>query len=157
MPIQAKIIVVLLWLLSYGVVGGVGWHYGDKYRQGVVSTEQLASVNAAVEAGRISAKAESDAAMAFSKKQSDARLAASARDHALELELAKDEIARTCTGSDDSFWVLVSAIRSANRSSSETDSGDGAERGLPGAPRENLGGSGKGTGAGFGILRFLSH
>lgn len=114
MGIQAKVIALLVGMLSLVLAFGVGHHYGKKAERDAEASVKLAVVNGALDAGRISAKTEADKALAFAKRQADARAAASEAQHQLEMEIARDEAARQCRVSDPVFKRLLESVDRAN-------------------------------------------
>jgi len=120
MDLRVWLLVALGWCLSLGIMGGGSYYYGHKNALNEVAADQLKLVAAAAEAGRIATKTEGDIALAEQTKRSAMKLAARSRQHALELELTKDESIRNCRISDAAFRVLSDAVDSANGAKANT-------------------------------------
>lgn len=108
-------------LFALGLFGS-GVSVGYRYRDGRVAAERTEAAQQAAERARQESAVESAAALAHAKAQAAARAAARQKSRALELELAKDEAARTCRVSDNTYRLLNDTIRAANGAAPETRS-----------------------------------
>lgn len=102
-------------LLALCLAGSI-FYAGVRYERGNEAIERQAAIDDAVKRAREDAALESSIAMASAKAAEDRRTAAQARQHKLEVELAKDESARNCRISDGTFRVLSEAITETNAS-----------------------------------------
>ena len=105
-------------LLAFALaLAGSNWwsyHHGIDVAEGEQAERDRVIANAYLEAGRRNAEAESAASLRRAKAAAEARAKAADARHNLEMELVKDEAARTCRVGDATFRLLNDAINAAN-------------------------------------------
>ena len=106
----------ILLAFALALAGSNWWSYnhGLSVAEGEQAERELTIANAYLEAGRRNAEAESAASLRRAKAAAEARAKAADARHQLEMELAKDEAARTCRVGDATYRLLNDAISSAN-------------------------------------------
>ncbi len=112
--IQTMVLKLLAGVVALILAGGVGWHYGVKMERGEAALRENATAVATANAAREATEAEGRAALLAAQAAASRRAAARAKQHQLEMELARDETARNCRVSDGTLGVLRDAISSAN-------------------------------------------
>ncbi len=124
--IQTMALKLLAGVVAPVLAGGVGWHYGVKMERGEAALRENATAVATANAAREAAEAEGRAALLAAQVAASRRAAARAKQHQLEMELARDETARHCRVSDGTLGVLNDAIARANGAKAEASGRDGA-------------------------------
>ena len=106
----------ILLALALALAGTNWWSYnhGINVAEGEQAERDLLVANAYAEATRRNAAAELKAAEDRLRRSAERKAASAAATHNLELELARDEAARTCRVSDATLGVLNRAIDAAN-------------------------------------------
>ena len=106
----------ILLAFAFALAGSNWWsyHHGIDVAEGEQAKHDVVIANAYLEAGRRNAEAESAASLRRAKAAAEARAKAADARHNLEMELVKDEAARTCRVGDATFRLLNDAINSAN-------------------------------------------
>ena len=135
-------------LLAFALaLAGTNWwsyRHGIDVAEGEQAKHDVVIANAYLEAGRRTAEAESAASLRRAKAAAEARAKAADARHNLEMELVKDEAARTCRVGAGTLGVLQRSIRATN-DQIKAGGVDGAVR-----PVESAGnGDGSGTGTGI--------
>ena len=125
--------------LAVGLFGS-GVSVGHQWTEGVYAKAAAEALKGAVETARRDVEAESAASLAVAKANAARRAAATAKAHKLELEIARDETARTCRVSDSTFRVLTDSIDAANGAPPKTIRGDGSKPAVPEAGKSDSGG-----------------
>lgn len=124
--IQTLAVKLLAGLVALVLAGGIGWHYGAKMERGEAALRENATAVATANAAREATAAEGRLALRDAQAAALRRAAARAKQHQLELELARDETARNCRVSDGTLGVLNDAINRANGAEAEAGRSDGA-------------------------------
>ena len=105
-------------LLAFALaLAGTNWgsyNHGLSVAEGEQAERELTIANAYLEAGRRNAEAELKAAEDRLRRSAERKAASAAATHNIELELARDEAARTCRVSDATLGVLNRVIDAAN-------------------------------------------
>ena len=141
-------------VLALGLFGS-GVSIGYKWEQRANAAAQLEVAQQAADRARQDAATESAAALQQAKAAAAQRAAARQKQHALELEIARDETARNCRVSDGVFSVLQQSIRAANGTAPSAIRIDAGLPTLPGTEKPDSSRSGAGADGWFGRLRFL--
>ena len=105
-------------LLAFALaLAGTNWwsyNHGLSVAEGEQAARDLLVANAYLEATGRNAAAELKAAEDRLRRSAERKAASASASHQLELELARDEAARTCRVSDATLGVLNRAIDAAN-------------------------------------------
>ena len=101
-------------LLAIAGSGYGGYRHGINVAEGEQAARDLLVANAYLETARRNAEVELKAAEDRLRRSAERKAASAAATHNLELELARDEAARTCRVSDATLGVLNRAIDAAN-------------------------------------------
>ena len=115
----------ILLAFALALAGTNWWSYGHgiDVAEGEQAERELTIANAYLEAGRRNAAAELKAAEDRLRRSAERKAASAAATHNLELELARDEAARTCRVSDATLGVLNRAIDAANAAAAPAAAG----------------------------------
>ena len=135
-------------LLAFALaLAGTNWwsyNHGLSVAEGEQAERELTIANAYLEAGRRNAAFESAESLRKAKAAAARRAKDREATHNLEMEIAKDEVARTCRVGAGTLGVLQRSIRATN-DQIKAGGVDGAVR-----PVESAGnGDGSGTGTGI--------
>ena len=110
-------------LLAIAGSGYGGYLHGINVAEGEQAARDLLVANAYAEATRRNVAAELKAAEDRLRRSAERKAASAAATHNLELELARDEAARTCRVSDATLGVLNRAIDAANAAAAPAAAG----------------------------------
>lgn len=110
--------------------GFSGYRFGVTHERGAAALRENETAVATANELRKTMARDAAADLAAAKQAAARRAAARATSHALELEIARDEIARTCRVSDGTLGLLNDAITRANGTEAEANRRDG---GVPAA------------------------
>ena len=136
-------------------IAGTNWwsyHHGLSVAEGRQAERDRVTANAYLEAGRRNAAFESAESLRKAKAAAARRAKDREATHNLEMEIAKDEVARTCRVGAGTLGVLQRSIREANAIAAPTSGVDGTVRPAAGAADRNSGGTGAGaTGRGAAV------
>ena len=120
MPNHYLILVVMVALATSAFSG---YRHGINVAEGEQAARDLLVANAYLDAARRNAAAELKAAEDRLRRSAERKAASAAATHNLELELARDEAARTCRVSDATLGVLNRAIDAANAAAAPAAAG----------------------------------
>ena len=144
--------ILLAFVLAFAGTNWWSYHHGIDVAEGEQAERELTIANAYLEAGRRNAAFESAESLRKAKAAAARRAADREATHKLELELAKDEAARTCRIGAGSLGVLQRSIRDANAIAAPTSGVDGTVRPAEGTADRDSGGTGAGaTGRGAAV------
>ena len=144
--------ILLAFVLAFAGTNWWSYHHGLSVAEGRQAERDRVTANAYLEAGRRNAAFESAESLRKAKAAAARRAKDREATHKLELELAKDEAARTCRIGAGSLGVLQHSIRESNTLAAPASGVDGAVRPAAGAADRNSGGTGAGaTGRGAAV------
>ena len=144
----------ILLAFALAFAGSNWWSYGHgiDVAEGEQAERELTIANAYLEAGRRNAAFESAESLRKAKAAAARRAKDREATHNLEMEIAKDEVARTCRVGAGTLGVLQRSIRESNAIAAPTSGVDGTVRPAAGAADRNSGGTGAGaTGRGAAV------
>lgn len=127
---------IVVFVAGAGAGGAASWHY----RSIQARAEVADAAQRVADATRQAFIAEGKSALAAAKKADARRAKARDAQHRLELELARDEAARTCRVSDRTLGVLNDTIDAANDLPAAAGRGDGALPAVAAPGRADRGG-----------------
>lgn len=136
--------ILLAFVLAFAGTNWWSYHHGLSVAEGRQAERDRVTANAYLEAGRRNAAFESAESLRKAKAAAARRAKDREATHNLEMEIAKDEAARTCRVGAGTLGVLQHSIRATN-DQIKAGGVDGAVR-----PVESAGnGDGSGTGTGI--------
>ena len=136
----------ILLALALALAGTNWWsyHHGIDVAEGKQAERDLLVANAYAEATRRNVEVESAESLRKAKAAAARRAKDREATHNLEMELAKDEVARTCRVGAGTLGVLQRSIRATN-DQIKAGGVDGAVRPAAGAADRDSGGTGAGV------------
>ena len=129
-------------LLAIAGSGYGGYRHGINVAEGEQAERDLLVANAYTEATRRNVAFESAESLRKAKAAAARRAKDREATHNLEMEIAKDEVARTCRVGAGTLGVLQRSIRESNALAAPASGVDGAVRPAAGAADRNSGGTG---------------
>ena len=137
----------ILLAFALAFAGSNWWSYGHgiDVAEGEQAERDLLVANAYAEATRRNVEVESAESLRKAKAAAARRAKDREATHNLEMEIAKDEAARTCRVGAGTLGVLQHSIRESNAIAAPTSGVDGTVRPAAGAADRNSGGTGAGA------------
>lgn len=132
-------------LLAIAGSGYGGYRHGINVAEGEQAARDLLVANAYAEATRRNVAFESAESLRKAKAAAARRAKDREATHNLEMEIAKDEVARTCRVGAGTLGVLQRSIRESNTLAAPPGGVDGTVRPAAGAADRNSGGTGAGV------------
>ena len=133
---------IIAFFLAIAGSGYGGYLHGINVAEGEQAERDLLVANAYTEATRRNVEVESAESLRKAKAAAARRAKDREATHNLEMEIAKDEVARTCRVSTGTLGVLQRSIRESNAIAAPPGGVDGTVRPAAGAADRNSGGTG---------------
>ena len=136
---------IIAFFLAIAGSGYGGYRHGINVAEGEQAERDLLVANAYAEATRRNVAFESAESLRKAKAAAARRAKDREATHNLEMEIAKDEVARTCRVGAGTLGVLQRSIRESNAIAAPTSGVDGTVRPAAGAADRDSGGTGAGV------------